>query len=283
MVSKNGTPGNDSLTGTHETDVLNGMAGNDELFGLAGNDLLFGGTGNDLMVGGLGNDEYYVDSVHDWVVEHANEGIDRITAHVSFSLEADPARRTPLEVEELILGGTANTNGTGNHLDNYIVGNSGKNELRGGRGHDRLLGGANEDILIGGDGNDILTGGAGHDKLTGGAGADRFYFTAPTEGVDRITDFNRHQGDKILLSSETFAVRVFTPRSANLSDPISLDSRLFHLGSEAQNSNHRLIYDQSNGKLFYDADGKGGMAKVLLAKFDNNPSLSAGDFAYVVI
>jgi Ca2+-binding RTX toxin-like protein len=282
MVSKNGTSGNDLINGTDQADVLNGMAGNDRLYGYGGNDVLFGGTGADHMVGNLGNDEYYVDNVHDSVIEHPNEGIDRITASISFSLVAT-GPGSPLEVEELILGGTANINGTGNALDNYIVGNSGKNELRGGRGHDRLLGGANEDILIGGDGNDILTGGAGHDKLTGGAGADRFYFTEPTDGVDQITDFNRHQGDKILLSSETFAVRVFTPRSANLSDPISLDSRLFHLGSEAQNSNHRLIYDQSNGKLFYDADGKGGMAKVLLAKFDNNPSLSAGDFAYVVI
>lgn len=281
MVTKIGFGGNDSLSGTDQADVLNGMAGNDSLFGFGGNDVLFGGTGNDFMAGNLGNDEYYVDSVGDSVIEHPNEGIDRITASISFSLEAT-GPGSPLEVEELLLGGTANINGTGNHLDNYIVGNSGRNELRGGRGHDRLLGGAGEDRLIGGDGNDTLTGNAGPDKLTGGAGADRFYFTEPTDGVDQITDFNRHQGDKILLSSDTFAVRVFTPRSANQSE-IPLDSKLFHLGSEAQNSNHRLIYDQSNGKLFYDADGKGGMAKVLLAKFDNNPSLSAGDFAYVVI
>lgn len=283
MVSKNGTAGNDSISGTNEIDVLNGMAGNDELYGFAGNDLLFGGVGNDLMVGGLGNDEYYVDSANDWVVEHASEGTDRITASISFSLEASPQRGTPLEVEELILGGTADINGTGNHLDNLIIGNEGKNELRGGRGNDRLIGGAGEDTLVGGEGNDTLTGGAGPDKLTGGQGADRFYFTAPTDGVDRIMDFSNHQGDKILLSSETFAVRVFTPRSATLSDPISLDSGLFVLGSSAQDSNDRLIYNRDNGKLFYDADGSGHMAKVHLATFDTKPALSAGDFAYVVV
>jgi Ca2+-binding RTX toxin-like protein len=282
MVSKNGTAGNDSINGTDEADVLNGMAGNDSLYGFGGNDVLFGGLGADYMVGNLGNDEYYVDNVGDSVIEHPSEGIDRITASISFSLEAT-GPGSPLEVEELILGGTANINGTGNHLDNYIIGNGGKNKLIGGRGNDRLIGGAGEDELIGGHGNDILTGGAGNDKLTGNAGADRFYFTEPTDGGDQITDFSRHEGDKILLSSETFAVRVFTPRSANLSDPISLDPGLFVLGSSAQDSNDRLIYNQNNGKLFYDADGTGSKSKVLLATFDNKPTLSAGDIAYVVI
>ncbi len=286
MIDAIGTPNSETIPGTEGADQINGMAGddillgyggNDRLFGDLGNDILVGGLGNDYMAGGLGNDEYYVDSVNDQVIEFNNEGLDRITASVSFDLQSAPY------VEELILAGTANINGGGNALDNYMVGNEGINTLSGNNGNDRLLGGAGADTLVGGRGNDTLTGGFGPDRLTGGQGADRFFFTDPMEGADQITDFSRQQGDKILLSSDTFAVRFFTPRGVNLSDPISLDSRLFVLGSEAQDSNDRLIYNQQNGKLFYDADGKGGMGKVHLATFSNRPALNAGDFAYVVV
>jgi Ca2+-binding RTX toxin-like protein len=285
MIDAIGTPNDETIPGTEGADRINGMAGNDILLGYGGNDFLFGdldndilmgGTGNDYMAGGLGNDEYYVDSIRDRVIEFDNEGLDRITASVSFDLQSTPS------VEELILAGTSNINGGGNALDNLIVGNSGVNTLTGGDGNDSLFGGAGADTLVGSRGNDMLTGGFGPDRLTGGQGADRFFFTDPMEGADQITDFSRQQGDKILLSSDTFAVQFFTPRGADFSTPISLDPRLFVLGSEAQDSNDRIIYNQSTGKLFYDADGKGGMGKVLLATFSNRPTLSAGDFAYVV-
>lgn len=277
MVYKTGTFNSEVITGTDEVDVLDGLAGNDELFAWAGNDVLQGGSGDDYMVGSFGDDEYYVDSVNDRVIENSNEGIDRITSQVTFNLELAP------NVEELILAGTANIDGKGNSLDNWIIGNEGNNNLEGAAGNDSLIGGAGADNLVGGAGNDTLTGGIGADRLTGGAGADRFFFTDPLEGADRITDFTKQQGDKILLSSETFAVKVLTPRNSSLSDPIQLDSRLFVLGNRAQDSNDRLIYNKTNGKLFYDADGTGSMAKVHLATFENKPTLGAGDFAYVVV
>ena len=77
----------------------------------------------------------------------------------------------------------------------------------GGNGHDRLTGNADANRLIGGKGNDTLTGLAGgvsDDTLTGGAGADRFVFT-PDGGDDTITDFNRAQGDRIVLDRSLFA------------------------------------------------------------------------------
>src|SRR4029077_1755491 len=48
-------------------------------------------------------------------------------------------------VENLALTGTANINGTGNALDNAIVGNSGNNTLIGGAGNATLNGGAGTD------------------------------------------------------------------------------------------------------------------------------------------
>ena len=54
--SRNGTTGNDVLSGDGNINSLSGGDGNDLLFGNAGNDTLNGGSGNDLLVGGAGND-----------------------------------------------------------------------------------------------------------------------------------------------------------------------------------------------------------------------------------
>ncbi|WP_305765421.1 hypothetical protein [Brevundimonas denitrificans] len=42
--------------------------------GGTGNDILIGGLGDDIMMGGAGDDTYYVDSIHDVVIERGGEG-----------------------------------------------------------------------------------------------------------------------------------------------------------------------------------------------------------------
>ena len=59
--------------------------------------------------------------------------------------------------------GTGAFIGTGNALDNVIVGGNGKNTLSGGAGQDRLIGGSSDDYLDGGTGADTMIGGAGND------------------------------------------------------------------------------------------------------------------------
>jgi Ca2+-binding RTX toxin-like protein len=59
--------------------------------------------------------------------------------------------------------GTGAFVGTGNALDNVIVGGNGKNTLSGGAGQDRLIGGSSDDYLDGGTGADTMIGGAGND------------------------------------------------------------------------------------------------------------------------
>ncbi|MFM6199880.1 MAG: calcium-binding protein, partial [Dolichospermum sp.] len=57
-------------------------------------------------------------------------------------------------VENLTLQGTTAINGTGNTLNNIIIGNSGNNVLTGGLGNDTLNGDTGTDTLVGGSGDD---------------------------------------------------------------------------------------------------------------------------------
>lgn len=157
-VTLTGTTGNDTLTGSVGNDKLYGQAGNDTLNGGAGNDLLDGGegndyldggTGNDTMAGGNGNDNYIVDSSLDVVTENAGAGTDIVAASVTYTLTDN--------VEALILTGTAAINGTGNTLNNVLIGNAAGNSLYGGAGNDQLDGALGADQMFGGQGNDIYT------------------------------------------------------------------------------------------------------------------------------
>ena len=94
-----------------------------------------GGAGNDRMTGGTGDDIYFVDSAKDVVTESANQGKDTVHSAISHTLSAN--------VENLnLLAGAGDINGTGNTLNNVIVGNDGKNRLDGGAGNDTIDGGA---------------------------------------------------------------------------------------------------------------------------------------------
>ncbi|ABK99976.1 calcium-binding protein [Pelobacter propionicus] len=133
-------------TGTTLDNMLTGNSAINTLTGGAGNDILDGGAGADKLIGGAGDDIYIVDNTADVITENANEGTDTVKSGVTLTLGNN--------VENLTLTGTSAINGTGNTLDNMLVGNSGTNTLTGGAGNDRLDGGAGADKLIGGAGND---------------------------------------------------------------------------------------------------------------------------------
>ncbi|NJR37818.1 MAG: calcium-binding protein [Leptolyngbyaceae cyanobacterium CSU_1_4] len=170
---------NNELFGNDAQNTLRGLAGNDSLRGGGGNDILDGGAGTDQLAGELGNDIYVIGDAIDVITEAADAGTDTVQASISFTLGAN--------LENLTLTGTDNLTGTGNDGGNLIIGNAGVNTLNGGAG------------------NDSLFGGAGQDRITGGAGADRFVLGAPRSGVDRILDFDKREGDVLVVDSDDFA------------------------------------------------------------------------------
>ncbi|CDZ37374.1 Putative hemolysin-type calcium binding protein [Neorhizobium galegae bv. officinalis] len=137
--------GAEAFTGT-------GNAAANTIRGASGNDTLNGGAGADTLVGGSGDDTYVVDAAGDVVVELAGEGVDTVQTALATHTLAD-------NIENLRFTGTTAFTGTGNELDNIIVGGAGVNTLTGGAGNDILTGGAASDIFV-------YTAGFGHDTIT---------------------------------------------------------------------------------------------------------------------
>ena len=154
-----GLGGNDTILGFAGDDTLEGGDGDDTLFGGDDDDMLRGGAGADIMAGGDGNDVYVVESAADAVSEGADAGFDTVRSSISYTLSAN--------VERLLLTGGPAIDGTGNDLNNVIVGNNAANELNGLDGNDVLRGRGGDDVLIGGLGADTMQGDEGNDVYSG--------------------------------------------------------------------------------------------------------------------
>ena len=119
------------------------------------------------------------------VVEDANGGTDTVIARGNFTLGAN--------IENLTMSDDAyetltNFSGTGNALDNIIIGSKANNTLTG---------------LAG---NDVLDGGVGADRMVGGTGDDRYY----VDNVkDVVTELAGEGNDTVYAGREyTLAVNV---------------------------------------------------------------------------
>lgn len=204
-----GSAGFDTLDGNAGNDTLNGGSDDDSLVGGNGNDYLDGISGNDTMVGGSGDDEYHMNSTSDSFVEVSGEGIDTVYSSVDVSLGSQ-------HVDSINLTGGSAIDGTGNGLDNEILGNTSNNVLNGKADDDTLVGGDGADTLIG---TDTSAGINEIDVLTGGSVGDRFvlgvqgtgYYDATASGAGladyaQITDFASNDIIQLAGSSSSYYI-----------------------------------------------------------------------------
>ena len=284
ILDYDGGRSRDVVTGWNHADRIEGNDGNDQLAGAGGNDTLDGGRGNDLLRGGIGNDLLYHDSGNDTlngeggddlfsigfdenvnlpyrVIVDGGLGWDRVS-FVSSELGAvvdlqDQSRNTGLahgktlrNVEVL----------EGTRLDDQFMGGVGNNVFFGGDGGDILNGRAGNDLLSGGDGADILTGGLGRDVF------DFTDFSGYEWEGDLIADFRRGE-DVIRLDRSDFGAGL---RLVNAVNPAVAG------GAPA------LIFETDTKRLWYDADGSGGVeSPLLLATLNGVGQMALSDFTFV--
>ena len=129
--------------------------------------------------------------------------------------------------------------------------------------------GLGNDRIIAGKGNVFVLLGGGNCTVTGGPGHDQFFFDAPLASqIEKITNFNVSR-DRIELSVLDYAV-----------GPVghALAPAEFHIGSHATSASQRIIYNATNGFLFYDPDGNGPMPRIHFGTLSHDLNLTHGDF-----
>ena len=220
--------GADTVFAGEGDDFASGDDGNDFVDGGKGNDTLWGGTEADVIFGGDGNDELWGGT------SPASPASFTFNTTISFDGTTSPS--SAIAPFDLVAATVFTTFA-------ILAANDPSN-----------------DQLFGGSGDDVLHGQLGNDALYGGRGFDGFYFDTalnPSTNVDTIVGFS-HRDDTILLSKA-----IFTELGLGV-----LKNKNFHIGNKAADGNDLIIYNERNGRIFYDHDGQGGDAKVLFAVLD---------------
>jgi subtilisin-like proprotein convertase family protein len=239
-----------TVKGTDKNEAIIGSKVNDFMSLGGGKDYVITGLGRDTIDGGKGSD----------TVDYTSRSLSvtvTLKAGVNTGVKIDGVLEDTIKNVENITGGTIGDVLKGDGRANALTGMSGA------------------DVLQGGGGNDKLYGGLGLDTVSGGAGKDQFIFGVAIDVADHIKDFS-HADDTIVLYKSAFSA---------FSSTGVIASKAFHAfasGHAAQNADQHLLYDKSKGGLWYDADGNGAGAAVLMATLDNKPqNLDFHDFQII--
>ena len=309
-----GGAGNDELSGGSGHDHLFGGTGNDRAFfnvSTGGSDIVNLGTGSDTVSvtastarqvrltftsaevgngtatdagtltgqdGGLAvrlQSENSVGELVGAISRFDDEGVTFVAGRSGLTFDvrdlvSGAARGDQFDVVSLGTRGADNLRAVQSGDAYYFNAGLGNDRVTGGRDDDFLVGGAGNDSLDGGRGDDSFIGGGGNDVLTGGTGDDTFIFNAPLDpagNVDRIRDF-RASDDTLQLDNTVFV---------GLTDG-ALSATAFALSSATAEADDRIVYDQSTGNLFFDADGGTRDNQTLFATLTNRTSVTASDF-----
>lgn len=247
-ISVTGRSAAEALVGSGFDDSFTGIAFNDTIFGDAGNDTIVTGPGQDLAFGGAGNDVIFITGAD----ADVNGGTESDTANYS---AVTIAASSPGIYADLTSGNSAIAEEFGFASPEGLL--IGIENLAGSGGADFLAGGTGADLIRGGRGADFVMGRAGADTLFGGEGTDTFIFAAPSEGGDLIRDF----GPAERLA---FAIGGFGDvNGANIAFRFTASAT----AAPAANASAQFLFDNAGagfGQLFFDADGNGAGAAVLM-------------------
>ncbi len=252
-----GSSGNDRITASPGTvTTFNGGAGNDALTLGSGDDLVSFGDGG--VFGAItfngrsgGTAQMFFNGVE---ALNTGAGVDLVNVQ-----DGGPNGPVNLQIN-LGAGG------------DFATGGNGADTIIGGSGIDTLSGGGGEDRLDGGVGNDWLAGGNGADRITGGAGADQIVYDETNEGGDQVIGFGA--SDIFGFSSAAFGnLALGTLNATNFRS--SANNNL------ALDADDHFIFRRSNGTLWFDQDGNGATAAILMADLNTNFAVTAADILIV--
>lgn len=174
-----------------------------------------------------------------------------------------------------------------------------------------FVGNANSQTFIGTQKDDIFFGNGGHDTLTGGSGADRFVFgkviskatttatsdtTIPTGYITKSIGFNGAIDSDVItdFTSGTDKIQLNVDQFTKLGSYYQDDDGLWRInsiglanatiflseaGAVATTPTQYLIYDNTSGTLYYDADGNGNGAAmpIVVLGSTQHPALTYND------
>ncbi|EHK75328.1 Hemolysin-type calcium-binding protein [Sinorhizobium meliloti CCNWSX0020] len=256
--SQDALSGIENVRATNFKDSIVGSSVSNFLRAFAGGDTLDGGAGGDVMRGGSGDDTYFVENTGDLVDESSDNGagLDIVRSSISFSLGNIAAVKG--NVENLGLQGSNAIDGTGNALNNVLVGNGKANTLNGEAG------------------NDTLIGGLGNDTLVGSTGLDTYFFNTALNAASNVDTVNGFSvaDDTIRLENGIFTAIVGT-------GVLTATQFVSNTTGLADDADDRIIYDSNTGKLLYDSDGNAAGGSVHFATVDTNLGITAADFFVV--
>ena len=235
---------NSSATGV----TLVGSTHNDIISGGTGNDILTGGGGIDTLTGGTGADTFNITSGTNTITDLGNGAdIMKVSAGATASAKA---YGNFTATSATINNGSASINANGHTVNLALAGGS--------NGWTITNSSATGVTLVGSAHNDIISGGTGNDTLTGGGGIDKFLFnTAPNTSTnhDTVTDFV-HTTDLLQFSHAIFSAITAWASNEFYS---AAGATAGHISTD------RIVYNTTAGNLYYDADGSGPGAAVLVA------------------